>query len=125
MAPLDKCETAMWSQIIHKLDPTGEFQHAHQYLDGQTAITTRLTWENAQGVEKTAVVRQLRAHKDATQEIRILQTVQNFGIKAPPPYFLDETGTILSTPYLVMSHIAGQEPPFAKSTPTAASLKSS
>lgn len=48
----------------------------------------------------------------AAEEFRILQIVQAAGIAAQTPYLLDQTGTILGEPLLVMGYVEG-EPDFA------------
>ena len=108
MAAIDIDDPTDWSQIVRKIDPKGLFLHAHRYLDGQSAVTTRLTWADSQQKKQTAVVRQLRSGKSAAQEFRTLHAVHQMGLKTPAPYLIDETRSILTTPYLVMSHVTGR-----------------
>src|SRR5688572_14341752 len=43
----------------------------------------------------------------AAGEFKILQLTQSLGLPTPRPYYLDLSGTIFSTPYLVTEYIDG------------------
>jgi aminoglycoside phosphotransferase (APT) family kinase protein len=48
----------------------------------------------------------------AADEFKLLQLVHSVGVAAPKPYYLDQSGEIFSTPYLVIEYIEGK-PEFA------------
>lgn len=44
----------------------------------------------------------------AEDEFKVLQLITSLGLAAPTPYYLDQSGTIFSTPYLIMEYIDGR-----------------
>jgi aminoglycoside phosphotransferase (APT) family kinase protein len=44
----------------------------------------------------------------AADEFRLLQVLRAVGLPAPTPYYLDQSGEIFDTPYLVIEYIEGQ-----------------
>jgi aminoglycoside phosphotransferase (APT) family kinase protein len=48
----------------------------------------------------------------AADEFKLLHLVHSVGVAAPKPYYLDQSGEIFSTPYLVIEYIEGK-PEFA------------
>jgi aminoglycoside phosphotransferase (APT) family kinase protein len=90
---------------------------------GISAQVTALEIERSDGQTKKMIVRRLgavdlkRNPHVAADEFRLLQVLQQAGITAPAPYYLDQSGEIFSTPYLVIEYIEGQ-PEFAPSNLT-------
>jgi aminoglycoside phosphotransferase (APT) family kinase protein len=81
---------------------------------------TALEIDRADGRRQKMIVRQhgevdLRHNPQiAADEFRLLQLLQSAGLAAPGPYYLDQSGEIFSTPYIVIEYIEG-EPEFSPS----------
>jgi aminoglycoside phosphotransferase (APT) family kinase protein len=70
-----------------------------QYPDGQINKMI-LRRPNLQVLERNP--------RAAENEFKVLQLTMSLGLDAPTPYYLDPSGTIFSTPYLVMEYIDGK-----------------
>jgi aminoglycoside phosphotransferase (APT) family kinase protein len=79
---------------------------------------TALELERPDGRTSRMIVRRpgaaaLKHNPHAAQdEFKLLQLARSLGLATPTPYHLDQSGTIFSTPYVVIEYIAGQ-PEFA------------
>ena len=102
-----------WQNVVAHIDPHGRLAQARPLLGGQSATMTAVTWHTQTGKQKSAVIRQPRPEKLASNpqitavEFQILRALQKISVKTPTPYLLDESCTILPTPYLVMEKIDG------------------
>ncbi len=89
---------------------------------GISAQMTALAVTLATGESRKLIVRQPNARtlqlnpRAAADEFRILQIVQDAGVKAQSPLLLDESRAILPTPYLLLEYIEGA-PEYAPADP--------
>ena len=103
-----------FEQVVHKVDPQSKLLRAWELTGGLSAQVTALEIEQADGETKKMVVRRhgevdLQHNPQiAADEFRLLQRLQAVGLVTPQPYFLDQSGEIFLTPYLVMEYIEGQ-----------------
>ncbi len=85
---------------------------------GVSAQVTALELRQPDGRTHRLVVRQHGAadlqHNPqiAAAEFRLLQLLQTAGVPAPRPYYLDQSGALFPTPYIVLEYIEGA-PEFA------------
>jgi aminoglycoside phosphotransferase (APT) family kinase protein len=81
---------------------------------GLSADMTLLTIKRNDGREQQMILRQLSAATFARQpdaainEFRLLELLHLNGLPTPVPYYLDQSGEILPTPYLVVEYIPGE-----------------
>lgn len=104
--------------LVKKFYPQGRLRRVWELKGGISAQVTALEIERSDGQVEKVVVRQ-HGERDlqenpqiATDEFKLLQILQRAGIPAPAPYFVDTSGEIFSTPYMVIEFIEGQ-PEFA------------
>jgi len=111
-------EDEKFEQVVHRIDPQSKLLRTWQLNGGVSAHVTGLEIERPDGQTKKMIVRR---HGDgdlkqnphvAADEFKLLQTLQSAGLATPRPYHLDQSGTIFSTPYVVVEYIEGQ-PEFA------------
>lgn len=107
-----KADTA-YTQLIQKIEPQAKLLRIWNLRGGVSAQTTALEFE-LQGHRKKVVVRQygeanLKSNSHiAKDELRLLNMLQVAKIPAPKPYFADESGKVLPTPYIVIEFIEGR-----------------
>lgn len=103
-----------FEQIIQKIDPQSKLLRAWKLKGGVSAQMTALELVRPDGQRQKMIVRQhgpaelKRNPHSAADESRLLQLVHTAGLPAPQPYYLDESGEIFPTPYLVIEYIEGQ-----------------
>lgn len=108
----------LFAQIVRNLYPEGRLRRAWGLTGGVSAQVTALEVERADGETQKMVVRQYGAADlqgnphIAADESRLLERLHAAGIRVPKPYYFDESGTILRSPYLVVEYIEGK-PEFA------------
>jgi aminoglycoside phosphotransferase (APT) family kinase protein len=107
-----------FEQLVQKLDPHSKLLHAWQLKGGVSAQMTALEIERPGGQTTKMIVRR---HGDvdlkqnphiAADEFKLLQILQSVGLATPAPYYLDRSGEIFPTPYVVIEYIEGK-PEFA------------
>jgi aminoglycoside phosphotransferase (APT) family kinase protein len=107
-----------FERLVQKFEPGSTLLQSHTLTGGVSAQVTMLELQRPSGEVHRLIVRRhgpidLRQNpKIAVQEFRLLQLLQIAGIPAPIPYYLDDSGEIFPTPYLVLQYIDGQ-PEFA------------
>ncbi len=111
-------EDTKFEQVVHKLEPQSKLLRAWELKGGVSAQVTALEIARPDGQTKTMIVRQHGARdlkhnpRIAADEFNLLQFVHAAGLAAPEPYYLDQSGEIFSTPYLVIEYVEGK-PEFA------------
>jgi aminoglycoside phosphotransferase (APT) family kinase protein len=77
-----------------------------------TAFELLLNGENRKLILRRPGTRTLERNLNAaSEEFRLLQVLHAAGLAVPTPYFLDQSGEIFPTPYLIIEYIEG-EPEF-------------
>lgn len=109
-----------FEQLAQKIVPQSRLLRTWQLEGGVSAQVTAVEIEQPDGQTKKLIVRRhgdrdrQRNPQVAAGEFRLLQILQSEGLAAPKPYYLDQSGEIFSTPYLVIEYVEG-EPEFAPS----------
>lgn len=105
-------ETAL-TQLVHRLDPQGWLLRHWLLSGGVSAQVTALEMIDGAGQQRQLIVRQhgtgdrQRNPSIATDEFRLLQSLQQAQVAAPKPYYLDQAAEIFATPALVIEYIDG------------------
>jgi aminoglycoside phosphotransferase (APT) family kinase protein len=106
IGPLDR--------ITQSLIPGGRLLRAWPLSGGVSAHMTALEIEKPDGANLKLILRR-HGPRDlasnphvAAHEFRLLQILQSAGYPAPRPYYLDESGAVLPTPYLLIDYVDGQ-----------------
>jgi aminoglycoside phosphotransferase (APT) family kinase protein len=103
-----------FERLVRRIEPQGKLLRAWQLAGGVSARVTGLEIEQADGHKRRLVVRQhgeadLRANpRIAADEFRLLQGLEAAGLAVPMPYYVDESGEILATPYVVIEFVEGE-----------------
>ncbi len=104
----------MFQPIARQIDPAATVIYARELKGGVSAVVTLLDITGGTGQQQRVIVRQygsadlIANPRIAAQEFHLLQVLQRAGIAVPTPYFFDDSGTILPTPYIVIEYIAGE-----------------
>lgn len=113
-------ENKKFAQVAQKIDPQGKLLRTWELKGGISAQVTALEIERPDGQTKKMIVRQ-HGEVDlkhnpyiAADEFKLLRLLQSVGLATPTPYYLDQSGEIFSTPYIVIEYIEGK-PEFALS----------
>lgn len=111
-------EDHKFAQVVQRIDPRNRLLRVWTLEGGVSAQMTALEVLQPDGHISTMVVRQHGA-RDLTRnpviardEFKLLHILHVAGITVPAPYYLDQSGTIFATPYLVVEYIEGK-PEFA------------
>jgi aminoglycoside phosphotransferase (APT) family kinase protein len=103
-----------FERLVQKLEPGSTLLRTWALTGGVSAHVTALEIEQSNGQTIRRIVRR-HGHIDlnrnphvARDEFRLLQILQSAGIAAPSPYYLDQSGDIFSTPYVVLEYVEGQ-----------------
>lgn len=113
-------EDKKFERLVQKFEPRSKLLRIWKLEGGVSAQVTALEVEQPGGQTKKMIVRRHGAvdlkhnSRIAADEFRLLQLLQSVGLAAPKPYYLDQSGEIFSTPYLVIEYIEGT-PEFALS----------
>jgi aminoglycoside phosphotransferase (APT) family kinase protein len=105
--------TKQFEQLVHRLEPESRLLRVWPLKGGVSAQVTALEVTRPDGQQHKLLVRQ-HGEADrqtnpqiAANEFRLLQILTAAGIPAPKPYFLDQSGQIFVTPYIVIEYIEG------------------
>ena len=107
-------EDSKFEQVAHNIDPHSRLLRVWELEGGVSARVTALEIERPGGQAQKMIVRQygeadLRSNpRVAAGEFRLLQFLQVAGLAAPAPYYLDQSGEIFSTPYIVIEYVEGK-----------------
>jgi aminoglycoside phosphotransferase (APT) family kinase protein len=107
-------EDAQFERLFQKLESGSRLLCTWELTGGVSAQVTALEIERPDGEINRVIVRR---HGDvdlnrnphvAGNEYRLLQILQTAGLATPAPYYLDRSGEIFATPYVVLEYIEGQ-----------------
>jgi aminoglycoside phosphotransferase (APT) family kinase protein len=113
-SPKDK----KFEQVVRRIEPQSRLLRAWELKGGVSARVTALEIERPDGQTRIMIVRRHgevdRKHNPriAADEFRLLHLLRSAGLAVSEPYYLDQSGEIFSTPYIVIEHIEG-EPEFS------------
>jgi aminoglycoside phosphotransferase (APT) family kinase protein len=103
-----------FEQLVQKIDPQSKLLHAWELKGGVSAQVTALEIERPDRQTKKMIVRQ---HGDvdlkrnphiAADEFKLLHIMRSVGLATPMPYYLDQSGEIIPTPYVVIEYVEGK-----------------
>jgi aminoglycoside phosphotransferase (APT) family kinase protein len=103
-----------FEQLAQKIDPQSKLLRAWELKGGVSAQVTALEIERPNGQTQKMIVRQHGAvdlqqnPQIAADEFKLLQITQSAGLATPVPYYVDQSGEIFATPYVVIEYIEGQ-----------------
>src|SRR5438552_3145426 len=104
----------VFERIIQKMDPQSKLLRTWELQGGVSAQVTALEIAWADGQTQKMLVRRhgeddLKYNSQiATDEFKLLQFLHLTGLATPQPYYLDQSCTIFSTPYIVIEYIEGE-----------------
>ena len=107
-------EDNKFAQVAHKIDPYSKLLRAWELEGGVSARVMTLEIEHPGGQTQKMIVRQYGEAelKDNPQvaagEFHLLQFLQSAGLAVPASYYLDQSGEIFPTPYIVIEYIEGK-----------------
>ncbi len=107
-------EDKQFEQVVQRIDPQSKLIRAWELKGGVSAQVTTLEVEQPDGQTKKMIVRQhgevdrKRNPQIAADEFKLLQLLHSAGLATPTPYYLDQSGEIFSTPYVVIEYIDGE-----------------
>jgi aminoglycoside phosphotransferase (APT) family kinase protein len=111
-------EDNKFERVAQKIEPHSKLLRTWELKGGVSAQVTALEIERPGGRTQKMIVRRhgevdLKHNPQiAADEFKLLQLLHSAGLATPRPYYLDQTGEIFSTPYLVIEYIEGK-PEFA------------
>lgn len=103
-----------FERLVRKMDPRNRLLRVWELTGGVSAQVTALEIMHADGQLEKLIVRRHGAvdlaqnPHIATDEFKLLKKLKAEGVPAPRPLFVDESGEIFSTPYLVVEYIEGE-----------------
>lgn len=107
-------EDAQFEQLAHRIEPQSRLLRTWPLPGGLSAHITALEVMRPDGQTQKMIVRRpgeatlKRNPNAAADEFKLLQLLQSTGLPVPAPYYLDASGQIFDTPYLVMEYIEGR-----------------
>ncbi len=107
-------EDSKFEQVVQKIDSQSKLLRTWELKRGVSAQVTALEIERPGGHTKKLIVRRhgevdLKHNpRIAADEFKLLQLLHSVGLAAPRPYYLDQSGEIFPTPYLVLEYIEGK-----------------
>ncbi len=107
-------EDNKFEQVFQKIDPQSKLLRTWELKGGVSAQVTALETLRPDGLTQKMIVRRHGARdlkhnpQIAADEFKLLQLVHSVGLAAPKPYYLDQSGEIFYTPYLVIEYIEGK-----------------
>jgi len=103
-----------FEEVVQKIEPQSKLLRTWELKGGVSAQVTALEIERPDGRTQKMIVRQHGAvdfeHNPhlAADEFKLLQLLHSVGLAVPKPYYLDQSGKIFSTPYVVIEYIEGE-----------------
>ncbi len=103
-----------FAQVAQKIAPHSRLLRAWELRGGVSAQVTALEIERSDGQTQKMLVRRHGARdlthnpRIAANEFKLLRLVRSLGLAVPEPYYLDQSGEIFPTPYLVIEYIEGK-----------------
>lgn len=111
-------EDQKFERVAQKIYSQSRLIRAWRLRGGVSAQVTALEIERADGQMQKMLIRQYGAIDlkynpyVAADEFQLLQRLHADGLAVPVPYYVDQSGEIFSTPYIVIEYIDGK-PEFA------------
>lgn len=108
----------VFQRLAQRIDPGSRLLRAWPPAGGISATITALELEQPGGAIKRVIVRRPAAQaleRDpdaAAREYRLLQLTRSSGLPTQAPLYLDQSGTLFPTPFLVLEYVDGA-PQFA------------
>lgn len=106
--------TQPFAALAQRLHPQNRLVRAWPLKGGVSATVTALELMRPDGHHQKVIVRQhgvrdrQRNPQIATAEFSLLQVLQQAGVAAPAPYYLDQAGEFFGIPCLVMAYVEGE-----------------
>src|SRR6266540_1468019 len=102
-----------FEQMVQKIASQSRLLRAWELKGGVSAQVTALEIEQPDRQTKKLIVRRHGAvdlknnPRIAADEFKLLQILQSAGLPTPAPYYLDQSGDIFPTPYIIVEYIEG------------------
>lgn len=102
-----------FATLVERITPGSQWLRAWPLKGGVSAEVTGLEFVRPDGQHQKAIVRQhglrdrQRNPQIATVEFQLLHVLQQAGVAAPAPYYLDQAGEFFGIPCLVMEYVEG------------------
>lgn len=106
-------DARLFEQLVQKLASHSRLRRSWPLTGGVSAEVTALEIERPDGTTTRLVVRRhgatdLRRNPQiAADEFRLLRLLRSAGVAVPAPYYLDQSGELFPTPYLVIEYVEG------------------
>jgi aminoglycoside phosphotransferase (APT) family kinase protein len=106
-------EVKQFGQVVQLFEPQSRLIRSWPLLGGVSAQVTGLEIARPDGQRKKMVIRRpgprdlAQNPRIAADEFKLLHLVRSAGVAVPRPYYLDQSGQIFPTPYLVLEYIDG------------------
>lgn len=110
----DSLDEELFARLIRRMDPESALRRAWRLTGGVSAHVTAVEVKRADGDVQTLLVRRhgevdLRQNPNiARDEFKLLEIAKSHGLAVPQPHYLDESGDLFPTPYLVIEYIEGE-----------------
>ena len=110
----DSTAYIMFEHVVQKFEPQSKLLRTWELKGGVSAQVTALEIERPDAPTKKMIVRQhgevdLKHNPHiAVDEFKLLQLLHSVGLAVPEPYYLDQSGEIFPTPYVVIKYIEGE-----------------
>lgn len=107
-------EDARLEQVVQRVEPGSKLLRTWELKGGVSAQVTALEAELPGGATRKMVVRRhgavdlLHNPNVAADEFKLMQMLYSAGLAVPAPYYLDQSGEIFPTPYVVIKFVEGQ-----------------
>ena len=110
----DTIDRRRLTEVISRIDPHGKLLNVWPLAGGVSAQVIAFEMEHPDGHTQKLVLR-LHGERDRAQnphvaahEFRLLQVLAAAGLAAPKPRYLDESGELFPTPYIVVDYVEGE-----------------
>ena len=100
--------------VVQKFEPQSKLLRTWELKGGVSAQVAAIEIERPDGYTQKMIVRQhgevdLKHNPHiAADEFKLLQLLHSVGLAVPEPYYLDQSGEIFPTPYVVIEYIEGE-----------------
>ncbi len=107
-------EDQKFAQVVQKFYPQSTLLRAWDLKGGVSAEVTAIEIARPGGQTQKMILRRhgevdLRHNPQiAADEFKLLRILQAAGLATPRPYYLDQSGEIFATPYVVIEYIEGE-----------------
>lgn len=104
----------MFEHVVQQFEPQSKLLRTWELKGGVSAQVTAIEIERPDGCTQKMIVRQhgeveLKHNPHiAADEFKLLQLLHSIELAVPEPYYLDQSGEIFPTPYIVIEYIEGE-----------------